>query len=211
MQTNNYDKYDQIYYGMVAGTTEEFEPSITLTPLGSTSSLPFNIVAQAAKLEQLGVGADVCGNPASTSTGTSTGSLASMSVAPASASGTGETNTTPSSAPSTQRESSLSVGAKAGIGVAAAVAFLALLLAALLLFRRHRLKSKAGSTEKEDWSGKPELAADGVQRHERLAEKDGVNVNELDVPPSELPAGVLVAELDSGRHQDDSRAEELPP
>ncbi|KAL2757431.1 hypothetical protein ACRALDRAFT_1079655 [Sodiomyces alcalophilus JCM 7366] len=45
-QTNNFDKYDQIYFGFIEASTEGFRPSITLTPLGGQSLESMTIVAQ---------------------------------------------------------------------------------------------------------------------------------------------------------------------
>ncbi|ROT37268.1 hypothetical protein SODALDRAFT_279783 [Sodiomyces alkalinus F11] len=45
-QTNNFDKYDQIYFGFIEASTEGFRPSITLTPLGGQSLENMTIVAQ---------------------------------------------------------------------------------------------------------------------------------------------------------------------
>ncbi|KAI9669416.1 MAG: hypothetical protein M1831_000452 [Alyxoria varia] len=49
-QTNNYDKYDQVYNGYVQAGTGSFRPSITITPsLGQNG--PVNIVAQRVRFE----------------------------------------------------------------------------------------------------------------------------------------------------------------
>ncbi|KAL3306283.1 cellular morphogenesis protein [Colletotrichum asianum] len=46
-QTNNFDKYDQIYFGPIdASTADGFRPSITLTPLAGQSLEEMTIVAQ---------------------------------------------------------------------------------------------------------------------------------------------------------------------
>lgn len=45
-QTNNYDKYDPIYYGYVDATSDSFRPSVTLYPLSGQSLSQQTIVAQ---------------------------------------------------------------------------------------------------------------------------------------------------------------------
>lgn len=45
-QTNNFDKYDQIYFGFIEASTEGFRPSIRLSPLGGQSLENMTIVAQ---------------------------------------------------------------------------------------------------------------------------------------------------------------------
>lgn len=45
-QTNNYDKYDQIYFGYIDETSDSFQPAITLTPLGDQDLSTLTIVAQ---------------------------------------------------------------------------------------------------------------------------------------------------------------------
>lgn len=45
-QTNNYDKYDPIYYGYVDATSDSFRPSVTLHPLSGQSLSQQTIVAQ---------------------------------------------------------------------------------------------------------------------------------------------------------------------
>lgn len=47
-QSNDYDKYDQVYSGYIQAATDAFRPSITLTPSGQIpgNSAPFTIVAQ---------------------------------------------------------------------------------------------------------------------------------------------------------------------
>ncbi|KAF2766928.1 hypothetical protein EJ03DRAFT_344878 [Teratosphaeria nubilosa] len=49
-QTNNYDKFDQVYYGYVDVDTDNFKPSITLTPLPN-QNLPVTVVAQRVGFE----------------------------------------------------------------------------------------------------------------------------------------------------------------
>ena len=49
-QTNNYDKYDQVYNGYVQAGTGSFRPSITLTPSFGQNG-PVNIVAQRVRFE----------------------------------------------------------------------------------------------------------------------------------------------------------------
>jgi len=49
-QTNNYDKYDQIYFGAVDMDSDTFAPTITLTPT-SGQALPQTIVAQRVRFE----------------------------------------------------------------------------------------------------------------------------------------------------------------
>ncbi|PFH60787.1 hypothetical protein XA68_10352 [Ophiocordyceps unilateralis] len=44
-QTNNYDKYDQIYFGYVEKTSDSFQPSVTITPLAG-QDMPLTVVAQ---------------------------------------------------------------------------------------------------------------------------------------------------------------------
>lgn len=45
-QTNDYDKYDQIYFGAVDSASESFRPTVTLTPLDGQSLSEMTIVAQ---------------------------------------------------------------------------------------------------------------------------------------------------------------------
>lgn len=45
-QTNNYDKYDPIYYGYVDATSDSFKPAVTLTPLSGQSLTQQTVVAQ---------------------------------------------------------------------------------------------------------------------------------------------------------------------
>ncbi|EMC95326.1 hypothetical protein BAUCODRAFT_536505 [Baudoinia panamericana UAMH 10762] len=49
-QTNNYDKYDQVYYGYVDVDTDSFKPTVTLTPLASQGA-PLTVVAQRVRFE----------------------------------------------------------------------------------------------------------------------------------------------------------------
>ncbi|PHH61499.1 hypothetical protein CDD81_346 [Ophiocordyceps australis] len=45
-QTNNFDKYDQIYYGYVDKTSDSFKPSVTITPLAGQDVAQLTVVAQ---------------------------------------------------------------------------------------------------------------------------------------------------------------------
>ncbi|KAK7744899.1 hypothetical protein SLS53_003132 [Cytospora paraplurivora] len=45
-QTNNYDKYDPIYYGYVDATSDSFRPAVTLTPASGQSLSQQTVVAQ---------------------------------------------------------------------------------------------------------------------------------------------------------------------
>ncbi|PHH92346.1 hypothetical protein CDD83_7834 [Cordyceps sp. RAO-2017] len=45
-QTNNFDKYDQIYFGYVEKTSDSFKPSVTLTPLAGQDVDKLTVVAQ---------------------------------------------------------------------------------------------------------------------------------------------------------------------
>ncbi|RDA84198.1 hypothetical protein CP532_0252 [Ophiocordyceps camponoti-leonardi (nom. inval.)] len=45
-QTNNYDKYDQIYFGYVEKTSSSFQPSVTITPLPGQDMPVLTVVAQ---------------------------------------------------------------------------------------------------------------------------------------------------------------------
>lgn len=45
-QTNNYDKYDPIYYGYVDATSDSFKPAVTLTPANGQSLSQQTLVAQ---------------------------------------------------------------------------------------------------------------------------------------------------------------------
>jgi len=49
-QTNNYDKYDQVYFGYVDATSGSFQPSVTLAP-SSGQSGPLTVVAQRIRFE----------------------------------------------------------------------------------------------------------------------------------------------------------------
>lgn len=45
-QTNNFDKYDPIYYGFVDATSTSFKPAVTLAPLGGQALSQQTVVAQ---------------------------------------------------------------------------------------------------------------------------------------------------------------------
>jgi hypothetical protein len=45
-QTNNYDKYDQIYFGYIEAGSDSFRPSVTLSPASGQSTANLSIVAQ---------------------------------------------------------------------------------------------------------------------------------------------------------------------
>jgi Cortical protein marker for cell polarity len=45
-QTNNFDKYDQIYFGYIAASTSGFRPSVTMSPLAGQSLTNMTLVAQ---------------------------------------------------------------------------------------------------------------------------------------------------------------------
>ncbi|KAJ6446172.1 cellular morphogenesis protein [Purpureocillium lavendulum] len=45
-QTNNFDKYDQIYFGYIEKTSDGFKPSVTITPLDGQSVDKLTVVAQ---------------------------------------------------------------------------------------------------------------------------------------------------------------------
>jgi len=49
-QTNNYDKFDQIYYGYVDVDTDSFRPTVTLTPVAGQNA-PLAVVAQRVRFE----------------------------------------------------------------------------------------------------------------------------------------------------------------
>ncbi|KAK5124190.1 hypothetical protein LTR85_001893 [Meristemomyces frigidus] len=49
-QTNNYDKFDQVYFGYVDVDTDAFKPSVTLVPEYG-GSVPFTVVAQRVRFE----------------------------------------------------------------------------------------------------------------------------------------------------------------
>lgn len=49
-QTNNFDKYDQVYYGYVDATSDSFRPTVTLSP-ASCQNGPLTIVAQRVRFE----------------------------------------------------------------------------------------------------------------------------------------------------------------
>lgn len=49
-QTNNYDKYDQVYYGVVDITTDSFRPSVTLSPSAGQNA-PLAVVAQRVRFD----------------------------------------------------------------------------------------------------------------------------------------------------------------
>lgn len=51
-QTNNYDKYDQIYFGPVDVSSGSFRPTVTLTPSPSQNE-PFSVVAQRVRFSPL--------------------------------------------------------------------------------------------------------------------------------------------------------------
>jgi len=51
-QTNDYDKYDQIYYGYVDVGSGSFRPQVTLTP-ASNEAIPVTVVAQRVRFELL--------------------------------------------------------------------------------------------------------------------------------------------------------------
>ncbi|KAH8602753.1 cortical protein marker for cell polarity-domain-containing protein [Bisporella sp. PMI_857] len=45
-QTNNFDKYDQIYFGFIEAGTGSFRPSVTLSPIAGQNIPDYSIVAQ---------------------------------------------------------------------------------------------------------------------------------------------------------------------
>lgn len=45
-QTNNFDKYDQIYFGFIEASSSSFRPSVTLSPLAGQENNNLTIVAQ---------------------------------------------------------------------------------------------------------------------------------------------------------------------
>ena len=49
-QTNNYDKFDQIYYGYIDADVDNFRPSVTLSPVANQST-PLTVVAQRVRFE----------------------------------------------------------------------------------------------------------------------------------------------------------------
>ncbi|KAJ9625932.1 hypothetical protein H2203_004701 [Taxawa tesnikishii (nom. ined.)] len=49
-QTNNYDKYDQVYYGYVDVDSGSFRPSVTLSPVVG-QNMPLTVVAQRVRFE----------------------------------------------------------------------------------------------------------------------------------------------------------------
>ena len=51
-QTNNFDKYDQVYIGFVDATSDSFKPTITLAPAPGQNA-PLTIVAQRVRFELL--------------------------------------------------------------------------------------------------------------------------------------------------------------
>ncbi|KAK4948780.1 hypothetical protein LTR66_014095, partial [Elasticomyces elasticus] len=51
-QTNNYDKYDQVYYGYVDVNSDTFRPQVTLTPASGQAG-PLTVVAQRVRFELL--------------------------------------------------------------------------------------------------------------------------------------------------------------
>ncbi|KAL9093896.1 MAG: hypothetical protein Q9165_003819 [Trypethelium subeluteriae] len=51
-QTNNFDKFDQIYYGYVDADSGSFRPSVTLTPAANQKG-PLTVVAQRVRFELL--------------------------------------------------------------------------------------------------------------------------------------------------------------
>ncbi|KAF2194294.1 hypothetical protein K469DRAFT_689312 [Zopfia rhizophila CBS 207.26] len=172
--------------GPVAGVIDEFERRITLTPAGRKRDLPFNIVAQAVSLQHITntTGGDVCG--------------AKDASVPQSTESASPTNFPSTSFSTSNRDNGLPGAAKAGIGVGVTIAVLAILLATFLLWRRIRAVAERAEGDAA-WSGMPELAADNVKKHERLAEKDGTSVVELsqDSIPLKLPADVQAYEIGS--------------
>lgn len=53
-QTNEYDKYDQIYFGPVDASTGSFRPTVTLTPSPNQSGSDVTLVAQRVRFELQG-------------------------------------------------------------------------------------------------------------------------------------------------------------
>ena len=49
-QTNDYDKFDQVYYGYVDADSDSFQPSVTLAPLAG-QTLPQTVVAQRMRFD----------------------------------------------------------------------------------------------------------------------------------------------------------------
>jgi len=198
-QTNRFDKYDQIYFGPIPGSVEDFQPSIILTPsLGQSQPGSIDIVAQAVKLESLdetedSVDIDECGrrlNATAKSSGstTITGGLASNT-----------SKISDTSLPSQGNSRTyLSMQAKIGIGFGIGIIVIAILVGAFLLWRR-RMKKRVPSKEDREWTDKPELPAQDVPKHKWRVEGGGMEIRELLVEskPQELEAEPVRAELSS--------------
>ena len=196
-QNNNFNKYDQIYFGVMNQSTENFEPAVTLAP-SPNASAPFLVVAQAVRVALLavdetpnnGTGSQSSDSASATSSGVSATTPGAPRVV---------TATVPARAGSVSNE--LSTGAKAGLGVAVGVAGLLFIVLAIVLYLWYRRRKGRGLGEaRSSWWQKSELQGDqsfkkdggsGAGGKGPLYEVEGKEVHELgaDTLPAEAPAG----------------------
>jgi hypothetical protein len=190
-QTNEQDKYDEIYNGWMPATSSNFVPTIFLRPFVYGQTGIQTMVASSVTLTMLGekeadATLDECGRQRTDAPGT--GNNATGTNAPAqSNSPTGSTGA---------KSISLTSGARAGIGVGAALLALFMLLATVLVWRGRQRKKNADAALK-DWSDKPELEANDVPRHQWLAESHEGEIREMSssAKPVELEGDVVAREM----------------
>ena len=175
-QTNDFDKYDEIYTGFVQAATADFTPSVNMTPIADgVINGQLTVVAQAVE-------ALFNGEIPSPSPGNTTSATASSSIAT-----TVSTSSTASSTTSQIAQSHhLDNGGKIGLGVGLPLGLLLITacIAIVLLKRRKRA---------EKTRLPPEL--DGVSVH--MAGPGHANMPEMAAPANilEMPAHVNKSEI----------------
>jgi hypothetical protein len=175
-QTNEQDKYDEVFSGWVPGVVGDFVPKLVLQPASGQAG-PLTVVAQAAILTMLGKEAgdsfDACG-------------VETVQKV--------DNNGTDTDTAARDSSTALTKGARAGIGVGATISAIGVVLVTVLVWmRRQRMKEESAAA----WLEKPELEANDVPRHQWLAESNGTAIGEMpgNAQPVELEADVVVREM----------------
>ncbi|KAL9603042.1 MAG: hypothetical protein Q9219_001406 [cf. Caloplaca sp. 3 TL-2023] len=200
-QTNNYDKYEQIYLGAVNASGGDFQSSVNLSSIPGSDGV---VVAQAIRFQLLRAfessgSAETGTAAATTQTGTSNASPTIPNV----------TVTAFADAPS----SGLDEGAKIGIGIGVSLGVVLILVVTLLIYlgvkRKQKARVEKGSQHDgsgvDDDSGKAKAQLHGESSHTEM----------LDTSlRAELPRGPIHTELSgSSSHAElpgTSLAAELP-
>ncbi|KAF2194293.1 hypothetical protein K469DRAFT_783281 [Zopfia rhizophila CBS 207.26] len=169
-QENEEDKEEQVYLRHGFGVAGNLTLEVVLTPMESFT-VPLNIAADAVHIESLSNTTNAlppCQAFSSNSSATSTISIATASAI-----------SLPSLSASPLSTSPLSTGAKAGIGIGVAAAVTLILLSIFALWRRHKCTITRSATGDLFWSGKPELAADGADKHNTVPKKTDLKLGNL--------------------------------